>query len=170
MIKLGIGTYGETINCPWPQANLTVGNYCSIGHNVQVFLGGNHRKEWISTYNFKRYFNLDHDPDGHPSTKGDVVIGNDVWLGQDITIMSGVTISDGAVVGAKAVVASDVEPYAIVVGNPAKCIGYRFDPSVISKLLKLRWWDWEYDKIKRNIHILCSELTLDKLNRLEREA
>jgi serine acetyltransferase len=65
--------------------------------------------------------------------------------------MRGVTIGDGAVIGAYSVVTKDVPPYAIVGGNPAKIIRYRFSPDIIEKLMAIKWWDWPEEKIKRNV-------------------
>lgn len=88
--------------------------------------------------------------------KGDIVVGNDVWIGYEAVIMSGVKIGDGAVVGTRAVVTKDVPPYTIVGGVPAKPIRRRFDDEIIDKLLALRWWDWDEDRIKRNISAIQS--------------
>lgn len=70
-------------------------------------------------------------------------------------ILSGVTIGDGSVVGTGAVVTSDVEPYAIVAGNPARPIRKRFGEEQIASLLEIRWWDWPEDKVRRNVRLLC---------------
>jgi len=156
-----IGDY--TYGCPrvfeWGEgAKLKIGKYCSIAEAVNIFLGGNHRLDWITTYPFMSIFDWKEAENlkGHPATKGDVVIGNDVWIGHGATILSGVKIGDGAVIGAAAVVAKDVEPYSVVVGNPAKEVKKRFPNNVIVKLLKLKWWDWPEDKIKENLPVLCS--------------
>jgi serine acetyltransferase len=93
---------------------------------------------------------------GHPSCKGDIVIENDVWIGAKSTIMSGVKISNGAVVGAGSLVSKDVPPYAIVVGNPAKIIKYRFSEEQIQKLLTISWWKWDEQKIKDNAMLMWS--------------
>ncbi|WP_308462078.1 CatB-related O-acetyltransferase [Mesorhizobium sp. INR15] len=82
------------------------------------------------------------------SSKGPIRIGNDVWIGRRAIILSGVTIGDGAVIGAGAVVSKDVPPYAVVVGNPAALVRYRFNSGQIASLLEIRWWDWEDDLIK----------------------
>lgn len=95
--------------------------------------------------------------DGHPSTKGDVIVGNDVWMASGVKILSGVKIGDGAVIGANALVSKDVEPYSIVGGNPAKLIKYRFDEETISKLLKIKWWDWDDEKVKESVSLLCND-------------
>ncbi|MHC5719417.1 MAG: CatB-related O-acetyltransferase, partial [Nostoc sp.] len=88
------------------------------------------------------------------SSKGVTIIGHDVWVGYGATILSGVKIGNGAVVGAQAVVTSDVPAYAIVVGNPAKIIRYRFEPKTVERLLELSWWDWELAKISANLDVL----------------
>lgn len=79
-----------------------------------------------------------------------ITIGNDVWIGRGVIITDGVTIGDGAVIGAGSLVLSDVPPYAIYGGRPAMKIGYRFDEDMIEKLLKIRWWDWDEDRIRQN--------------------
>jgi serine acetyltransferase len=94
---------------------------------------------------------------GHPECKGDIIIGNDVWIGAKSTIMSGVKIGDGAVIGSGSVVAKDVPPYAIVVGNPAKVIKYRFDEQQIENLLEIAWWNWPEHKIKEEAMLLWSK-------------
>ena len=124
---------------------LDIGNFTSIGHDVRVFLGGEHRYDWKTTFPFSSF-----SPAGaalvglaHATSKGDVVIGSDVFIGASATILSGVTIGDGAVVGASAVVAKDVRPYAVVVGNPAREIKRRFPDATVDALLAERWWTWD---------------------------
>jgi virginiamycin A acetyltransferase len=79
----------------------------------------------------------------NPQKRG-TIIGNDVWIGQDATVMRGLTIGDGAVIAASSVVTKDVPPFAIVGGNPAKLIRFRFPPDVIEELMTLRWWRYAY--------------------------
>ena len=93
---------------------------------------------------------------GHPSCKGDIIIGNDVWIGAKSTIMSGVKIGDGVIIAAGALVTKDVEPYSVVGGNPAKHIKYRFDEEQIVDLLKIKWWEWNEDMIKEEAMLLWS--------------
>ena len=83
--------------------------------------------------------------------RGDTVVGNDVWTGWKSTILPGVTIGDGAIVAARAVVTRDVPPYAVVAGNPARIVRMRYGPRDVERLLRLRWWDWDAERITRNI-------------------
>lgn len=161
--KFNIGdfTYGKpNVIFENEEANLTIGKFCSIADNVTIFLGGNHRIDWLTTYPFNVLYN--HFPEaksiqGHPATKGDVVIGNDVWIGLNVTIMSGIKIGDGAVIAAGSVVSKHVGDYEIWGGNPSRFIRKRFDERTIVSLKKLKWWNWEISKIKENISILCSD-------------
>jgi acetyltransferase-like isoleucine patch superfamily enzyme len=153
-ITLGRFSYGfENITIKqWNEgAALKIGAFCSIAMQVKIFLGGNHRIDWITTYPFG-HINQDElggtDIVGHPTTNGDVVIGNDVWIGHGATIMSGVTIGDGAVIATEACVVKDVAPYEIVGGNPAKPIRKRFDDEIIALLLQLSWWNLPVETIK----------------------
>jgi virginiamycin A acetyltransferase len=82
------------------------------------------------------------------------VVGNDVWIGYRAALLPGVKIGDGAIIGAYSVVTKDVPPYTIVGGNPAREIRRRFPPEHVERLLQLRWWDWDIDKITRNVHLL----------------
>lgn len=155
-------TYGHdgiTVHHWGEPARLHIGAFCSIARDVHVFLGGNHRVDWLTTFPFghisQGVFNA-FDGRGHPATKGDVVIGNDVWVGLGATIMSGVTIGDGAVVAARSHVVKDVAPYTIVGGNPARAIRARFDDEAIETLCGMRWWTWPDDVIRRASPILCS--------------
>jgi len=167
---IGDYTYGNPkILFPNGEAALKIGKFCSIADGVTIFLGGNHRTDWISTYPFNVVFNDDlscSEIKGHPSTKGDVIIGNDVWIGSYVTILSGVTIGDGAVIAANAVISKNVGKYEIWGGNPAKMIRMRFTDLEIQILERVRWWDWGIDKIKRNSHLLCSG-NIDQLSAVE---
>lgn len=130
-----------------------LGKYNSIGRDCTFFLHANHRTDWITTSS-QLWGPVTHDVAqmhlrmGHPICKGNIVVENDVWIGAHSTIMSGVKIGNGAIIGATATVTKDVPPYAIVVGNPAKLIRYRFTEEQIESLLKIGWWNWHEQKIK----------------------
>jgi len=138
--------------------NLTIGKYCSIAEAVTIFLGGNHRIDWITTYPFN-VFHADkiENMEKRSATKGSVIIGNDVWIGFGSTILSGVTIGNGAVIAACSVVTKDIGPYEIWGGNPAKILKKRFSEENIERLLNINWWDWDHDKVIDNLENLCSE-------------
>lgn len=159
-MSFGKYTYGtpETL-CEHDNARLQIGNFCSIAKNIKIYLGGNHRTDYVTTFPFghihKQVFN-NFDGRGHPSTRGDVIIGNDVWIGDNVTIMSGVTIGDGAVIANKSHVVKNVEPYSLVGGNPAKLIKYRFTAEQIEKLLEIKWWYWDDEKINKFTPLLCN--------------
>jgi len=140
--------------------NAKIGKFCSIGDNVRTMLGIHPTKNFVSTspsffslkspngliltqkQRFKEHKYVDKDK------KYVVEIGNDVWIGNNVLIMDGVKIGDGSVIAAGAIVTKDVEPYAIVGGIPAKIIKYRFDEVKISKLLKIKWWNKDFNWLK----------------------
>ncbi|TDK43317.1 CatB-related O-acetyltransferase [Algoriphagus formosus] len=153
-------TYGIPEILEWGEgATLTIGKFCSIAENVTIFLGGNHRIDWISTYPFN-VLNNDFERAaknvGHPATKGDVVIGNDVWIGRGAVILSGITIGDGAVIGANSVITKNIPAYEVYAGNPAKFIKKRFNDEEIDFLKELRWWDFSVSRINDIVDILQS--------------
>ena len=157
--QIGEHTYG----CPevfdfGEGKQLRIGRFCSIAAGVRIYLGGNHRTDWITTYPFGAVpgWPATLAVEGHPSSNGDVVIGNDVWLGAFSSIMSGIVVGDGAVIAAGAVVTKPVEPYAIVGGNPARLIRYRFDEDVRGFLMEAKWWDWPEPLIAYFCKLLCT--------------
>lgn len=149
----------------WPKVNVypgergrvTIGRYSATASDVEVFVGGNHRTDWVSSYPFRIMFHLPGAlEDGAPSSRGDVHIGNDVWIGRGAKILSGVTVGNGAVIGAYATVARDVNPYALVVGNPAVEVRRRFTEEQIAALERIAWWDWPLDRVLAAIPLLSS--------------
>jgi len=143
------------------QYQVRLGKYNSIGRDCNFFLHANHRPDWITTSSqlwgpvnneiANMHMNM-----GHPNCKGDIIIQNDVWIGAKSTVMSGVKISNGAIVGACSVVTKDVPPFAIVAGNPAKVVKYRFSDEQIKKLLSIAWCNWDEQKIKDNAMTMWS--------------
>ncbi len=160
LFTIGEYTYGRPdIRSYGDQTHLTIGKFCSISAKVTIILGGNHRIDWATTYTFSalsRQWPEAENINGHPWTKGDLIIGHDVWIGHGATILSGLTIGSGAVIGACSVVNQDVPPYGIVAGNPAQIIRKRFDREICKSLLKLSWWHWPEDKIRDNMVLICS--------------
>ena len=160
-INIGEYTYGKPKLYFWSaDTKLTIGKFCSIADNVRIIMGGNHRIDWISTYPFKEFshiFSNGKNIEGHPSTKGNISIGNDVWIANDVTILSGITIGDGAVIGTGTVVSKSIEPYEIVIGNPMVKIKKRFSDEQIELLLKIKWWNWPKEQINDCIQLLSSE-------------
>jgi acetyltransferase-like isoleucine patch superfamily enzyme len=159
-MELGKYTYGgPTVHLNGPDNKLTVGKFCSIAGNVNIWCGGNHNTNWVTTYPFGHIFQDKFNKfngAGHPSTKGGVDIGNDVWIGQNVTIMSGVKIGDGCVIANNSHVVKNAEPYSLIGGNPAKLIKYRFTQEQIEKLLEIKWWNWADDKINEFTPLLCN--------------
>ena len=141
---------------------LIIGKFCQIAAGVEFIMNGaNHQMNAVTTFPFyvMRGWNMTPPPLSELPIKGDSVVGNDVWIGQNATILPGVHIGDGAIVGANSVVGSDVEPYTIVAGNPAKVIRKRFDDELIALLLRFKWWDRSVEEIQSLIPILtCSDL------------
>ncbi|WP_100074725.1 type B chloramphenicol O-acetyltransferase [Chryseobacterium camelliae] len=138
---------------------LIIGSFCSIGSGASFIMAGNqgHRHDWISTFPFfymSEEDNFRNAADGFQRS-GDTVIGNDVWIGSEAMIMSGITVGDGAVIGSRALVTKDVEPYAVIGGNPAKTIKKRFSEEHIEKLLEMQWWHWDEELLKKAIPLLC---------------
>ena len=156
--EIGRHTYGEPQIRSWQEGpTVKIGAFCSIADRSQIFIGGEHRVDWITTYPFSAFWPEARHIKGHPRIRGDVIIGNDVWIGSDAMILSGCTIGDGAVVAAGAVVTKDVPPYCISAGNPAKVIRKRFSDDIIEQLLDLAWWSWEDSKIAEFLPLLLAD-------------
>lgn len=163
--QIGAHSYGAPkVRFANSGAKLRIGKFCSIADEVEVYLGGNHRTDWISTYPFPNYaknWPKAKDIKDCAVTNGDVIIGNDVWIASGAIIQSGVKIGNGAVIAGRAVVTKDVPDYAIIGGNPAKLIKMRFSESEIAHLLELNWWDWDDTKIADNLLKIMSSNPLD---------
>lgn len=151
-VSAGAHTYGDPRILYYPPATVTFGRYCSIAEGVTIILA-NHVMSGATTYPFKleeyRWPSqiaqsvLDFEP-------RDVVIGNDVWIGRGVTILCGAQIGDGAIIGADSVVRGTIPPYSVVVGNPGRVIRNRFETDIVTRFLRLRWWDWPDWKVDRH--------------------
>lgn len=146
-----------------------IGKFCMIASGVEFIMNGaNHLTDAISSYPFT-IFGQDWEGamEGRKyPVKGDTHLGNDVWIGYQAMIMPGVTVGDGAVIATRAVVTKNVPPDAVVAGNPARVVRFRFSKAEIDRLLALKWWDWPAGKITRCVHLLAGK----DLAALEREA
>jgi len=155
--SIGRFSYGAPKVLRWGNdSKLEIGSFCSIADDVFILLSGEHQPDWITMYPFNVLFSEFQRFSGHSTTKGDVIIGNDVWIGTNVIILSGVKIGDGAVIGAGSVVTKDVEPYAIVAGNPAKLVRMRFDEETVDILLRIKWWNWDIQHIREDMPLLLS--------------
>lgn len=137
------------------QSHVLVGNYTSIAHQVLFLTGYNHDHHQTTTYPFDDF--IKNNPTVNSYTEANryqIIIGNDVWIGRGVTILGGVRIGNGAVIGASAVVAKDVPPYAVVVGNPARIVKYRFELDVIDKLQQIKWWYWDRVQVYERLPLI----------------
>lgn len=145
---------------PFIGDKLIIGKFCAIATGVKFIMNGaNHKMSGFSTYPFQIF------GDGWekvmPSLndlpyKGDTIIGNDVWIGYDALIMPGVNIGNGSIIATKSVVTSDVAPYSIVGGNPAREIKKRFPQNIIKKLNKIEWWNWSKEVISEHLELIVN--------------
>ena len=158
-VVVGRGTYGApTIILYSAEDRVEIGNYSSIAGGSFLLAGGEHNTKLVSSFPFRFYYLQDSEAVvSDPAEiryqdavyKGSLRIGSDVWIGFGAMVLSGVTVGHGAVIGAGAVVASNVPPYAIVVGNPGRVIRTRFDEDTVSRLLASRWWDWAPNRVRQ---------------------
>ena len=143
----------------WNGDRLIIGKFCQIAAGVEfVMNGANHQMNAVTTFPFYTLEGWNMKPPDHKDLplKGDTVIGNDVWIGQNATILPGVHIGDGAIIGANATVASDIPPYTVSAGNPARIIRKRFDDELIDLLERFKWWDKPIEEINALIPILTN--------------
>lgn len=146
---------------------LIIGSFCSIGTGASFVMAGNqgHRTDWVSTFPFYYAGNAEFSGarDGYRPA-GDTVVGSDVWIGAEAMIMPGVCIGHGAVIASRAVVTSDVPPYAVVAGMPARQLRVRFDEKSVAMLLEMAWWEWPQDMLSAAMPLLTSQ-NVDELYR-----
>lgn len=151
-VSIGRHTYGHddtTFQSFLAGARIEVGAFCSIAPEVRILAGGEHVTTRAANFPLNALlFNPAGGNAEDAVDKGTTVIGNDVWIGLGATILSGVIVGDGAVIGAGAVISKSVPCYAVVVGNPAHVVRYRFNAEIRRRLLALCWWAWDDEEIR----------------------
>jgi len=139
---------------------LIIGKYCALASGVTFIMNGaNHRMDGVSTFPFPIFgeaWGAHMDLLSDLPSRGDTHVGSDVWLGLDALVMPGVTIGDGAIIASRAVITTDVPPYAVVAGNPARVVQERFNAEDVQRLLKAAWWDWPVETIAPHVRALMS--------------
>jgi acetyltransferase-like isoleucine patch superfamily enzyme len=151
-VEVGRHTYGfgpDTFPIFTEGARILVGAFCAIDNEARIHGGGEHVTTRAAAYPLNAMiFDRGKRNAIDDVETGPTVIGNDVWIGKGATVLAGLDVGDGAVIGARAVVTRSVPPYAIVAGNPARILRYRFDEQTRERLLVLRWWDWSDEEIR----------------------
>ena len=153
-VTVGKGTYG-CITALFSNLNskLLIGNYCSIAAEVVFIPESDHPTDLLSTYPWKaKYLG-----EMEAISRGDIIVDDDVWIGYRAIVLSGVHISQGAIVAAGSIVTKDVPPYAIVGGNPARLIRYRYPEEIIKKLLRVDYSQFDEDYILSHFDVLYSK-------------
>lgn len=153
--------------------NLQIGRYCALAEDILFMMDLMHDYKYVSIGEIEEFrdmpepaFDLNR---YRVKRKGQILIENDVWIGHGAVILGGVTIHNGAVVGAEAVVTKDVPPYAVVAGNPARIVKYRFEEEEVKALLDIAWWDWESNVLKERYREMKMPVS-DFIKSFEREA
>lgn len=156
-------------------ADSTIGRYCSFASRISIG-PFNHPTNWLSIHEFQyrnvddiyRIENLQNSQDARKQSEIGLstTIGSDVWIGDNVSILRGIRIGTGAIVGMGSVVVKDVEPYSIVVGNPARLIRYRFEESVIQALINSEWWTLDKEMLT-GINFQNVESALKKISNLK---
>lgn len=143
---------------PFVGDKLVIGRYCAIAAGTRFIMNGaNHRMSGFSTYPFDIFgggWERVTPTPGELPAKGDTIVGNDVWIGYQSLVMPGVHIGDGAIIAAHSVVTSNVEPYSIVGGNPARPLRARFAPEIVEALLEIAWWEWDAGRVTANLEAI----------------
>lgn len=178
---VGKWSYGNPTIFKWDKnSRLKIGNFCSLGPEIKIYLGGEHRTDWLTTFpfpasQFHKSFDKAIKIKNFHFSNGDIYIGNDVWIGGHTIILSGSIIGDGCVIGAGSVVRGSLEPFTIYAGNPIKKIRNRFKKTIKKKIINSQWWNLD-DKIINEISInLCSnnykeffKILENKLNKIKK--
>ena len=164
LAEIGKWRYGNPTVYRWDwKSKIIIGNFCSLGPDINFYVGADHRSDWVSTSplpasQFSETFKKANLIKNFSTSKGDIVIGHDVWIGGRSTILSGVKIGTGAIIAAGSIVVNDVMPYTISGGNPNREIKKRFEEEIIKKLLHTEWWlmeDKQIDELSK--YLLSSD-------------
>lgn len=145
---------------------LVIGRYCCVARGTRFLMSGaNHPMSGAGTFPFGMFggdwWDATHDILEALPSRGDTVIGNNVWFGLDSLIMPGIRIGDGAIIASGSVVTSDVPPYTIVGGNPARVIQRRFSEPDIEELLRIAWWDWPVEAVTAHARAILTGSVAD---------
>lgn len=158
-VTSGLYSYGTVnVHSFRPGGEVRIGNYTSIS-DITLLMGGNHHTD-LTTYPLMSVFYGKEDN----KVPRNISIGSDVWIGFNSLIMEGVSIGDGAIIGAGALITRDVPPFSVVVGNPGRIVKFRFEESVIERLLRVKWWDLDIDTVRGFIDLLYTN-DIDTLER-----
>ena len=145
---------------------LRIGRYCALATGTRFLMaGGSHPTVGVSTFPFTMFGGewTERTIDIVTSlpSKGDTIVGNDVWFGYGALVMPGVRIGDGAIIGAGSVVTTDVPPYAVVAGNPARVVRRRYDDTDVERLLRAAWWNWPVEVVTKHVRTIMAGAPAD---------
>ncbi|MHA1630269.1 MAG: CatB-related O-acetyltransferase [Candidatus Heimdallarchaeota archaeon] len=156
---VSIGRYTGIMNDVEIIGPVSIGRFCAIARK-SLFQGRNHYANWPALQT--RFYKTLVDTKLPYVKKEGIEIGHAVWIGTRAIILAGVKIGHGAIIGAGSVVTKDVLPFSITVGNPAVHKKYRFPEKIIKQLLEIEWWNWSYDKIRKNKTFFTTDLTTNQ--------
>jgi acetyltransferase-like isoleucine patch superfamily enzyme len=150
-------------------AEIRVGRYCSIAGGVRALTYPDHQTQWITTYPFGKLWGVRKAESDVVRQNKVMIVENDVWIGAYATLLEDTVIRNGAIIGSHAIVHGEIPPYSIAVGNPARVVKQRFTDEQIQALLRIRWWDWEPEKVREFTPLLCSPNIEEFIRKVEAE-
>lgn len=127
-----------------------VGKYGVFGEDIRMITSNHKVDDIVLQFGLQKQIGLP----ANINERKNIIIGHNVWIGDRVIILPGVVIGNSAIIAAGATVTSDVAPYSVVGGIPAKLIKYRFSKEEIQRQEELRWWDWSLDKMREQRHLL----------------
>ncbi|MCQ4120964.1 CatB-related O-acetyltransferase [Rhodococcus tibetensis] len=145
-LEVGHHSYGSLLDPASCDRGTTIGNYVSIGPGVRRF-GANHPFEKLGLHPYLYNPTLGMVDASSDVDRTSLVIGHDVWIGANTVILAPVTcIGNGAVIGAGSIVTKEVPDFAVVAGNPARIVKYRFDEDTQNFVAKAKPWNMRPDE------------------------